>query len=174
VAQPAEHLVHVRVQLVLARRARDARERQRAAEQTRERSGFREQALRIERAPAAVVFGQLALERRLEPVIAGRQRQRAPDRAGNQQIALDVPAAPREELEAGVRLGLRIGVLVAVEHAQPERSRAARAEVLDRARGPPSAEDHRVGEQIGRAIGQQALRPRAQDAAVARGPPRRG
>src|SRR5262249_15079295 len=134
-AQTLEHVVHVGVQLLLPSCARDTRERERPAEQPRDRPRLREQALRIERAPSRGVVRtrQLALERRLETVIARGQRQGAPDRTRDQQIALDVPAPPREELEPVRAFELRRSVFVAVEHGQAARPRYERAQGFDRA-----------------------------------------
>ena len=43
---------------------------------------------------------------------------RPPDRVGHDQVALDVPTAPGEEVEPGLALGMIVGTAVAIEHAE--------------------------------------------------------
>ena len=116
---------------------------------------------------------QVLAQHLVQPAVAARPLERAPDRGRHQQVALDVPTAPGEEAEAGFGVA-RPDVLradVAVQHAEAMGFGvllALDAQVLDGARGPSAPEDHRRGDQGAGQHRRGAVRPAAQDVPVPR------
>lgn len=167
------------MQLIAAHGLRDLASAQLDPERLPERAAGAQHALRMRTDPAPrarfrAAIRRMALDPGMQRPIVGRVGSDPADRGGHQQVALDVTERPDEELETRLEHadgGLIVGMVVAIEHdepGQPRRGTAPPAEIIDRPRRLPPAEDHRTALEGRTEDGRDMASPAGQNLPVAR------
>jgi hypothetical protein len=168
------------MQIIDSHRSRDLSRSKFRSESQRERTTGPKDSLRVNRAgvprdPRIVVY-RVVRESEIDARIINRNPKQTPERGRNEQVALDMPQAPDEDLEpillgCSIRNFVILRVVVPVEHdqsPQPDPSPPALAKIGQSTCRAAAAQDHSALCDAASQAGLSTTGPALEDFAISR------